>query len=175
MIERLALGDQALDGAGRIGGLQQRTIGPPPDPAHDDIGIGLEPDRDRLTADAVASLFAQESAAAGGDHPGAAVEQPGDHPRLAIPEVRLAMDLENVRYRHAGGLLDFGIGIEKRKPQPRREPPSDGGFAGAHHAHQHDRTAPQRRDDRGLLGCIGGGRCGHLGHQKLFCGGVPLL
>ena len=98
-----------------------------------------------LSLDAAAGLLAHEGAAAGGEHRRPAVEQPRDHPRLAIPEMRLAMGFENVRYRHAGRRLDLGIGIEKRQPQPRRQPPSDGGLAGTHHAHQHDRTRPQRR------------------------------
>ena len=145
LIDRLALLDQAPDGGGGIGGLQQRTVGAALHPAHDDIGIGLEPDRDRLVADAAAGLLAHEGAAAGREHGRTAVEQPRDHPRLAVPEMRLAMGFENVRDRHAGRRLDLGIGVEKRQPQPRRQPPPDGGFAGAHHADQHDRTRSQRR------------------------------
>ncbi len=48
---------------------------------------------------------------------GPLVEQPRDHPRLAIPEMRLTMGFENVRDRHAGRGLDLGIGVEKRQPQ----------------------------------------------------------
>ena len=154
LINRLAFPDQALDGRGRIGGLQQRTVGAALDPAHDDVGIGLEPDRNRLVADAVAGLLAHERAAAGRQHAGPAIEQPRDHPRLAVPEMRLAMGLENVRDRHPGRGLDLGIGVEKRQPQPRRQPPPDGGLAGAHHAHQHDRARSQRRGDLGLLGAL---------------------
>ena len=158
LIDRRAFLDQTLNGRGRIGGLQQRAIGPALHPLHDDIGIGLEPDRDRPGMDAMTGLLAHEGAAAGRDHAGAAIEQPRDHPRLAVPKMRLAMGLENVRYRHPGRRLDLQIGVEKRQPQPRRQPPSDGGFAGAHHAHKHDRTRSQRRRYLGLLGCAGAGR-----------------
>src|SRR5204862_7441747 len=58
LIDRLALAEQAVDGAFGIGGLQQRTVGTPPHPAHDHFGIGLEPDRDRLVADAAARVLA---------------------------------------------------------------------------------------------------------------------
>ena len=165
LIDRLALLDQAPDGGGGIGGLQQRAVGAPLHPLHDDIGIGLEPDRDRLVADTVAGLLAHEGAAAGRQHRRAAVEQPRDHPRLAVPEMRLAMGLEDIRDRHAGRRLDLGIGVEKRQPQPRRQPPSDGGFAGAHHPHQHDRPRPQRGRDLGLGGYGGAGRWSGLGHR----------
>jgi len=152
LVERLAFADQALDGRGRIRGLQQRPVRAAPDPAHDGVDIGLEPDRDGLAANAVAGFLAQESAAAGREYIWAAVEQPRDHPRFAVPEMRLAMGFENIRDRHARGRLDLGIGVEKRQPQPRRQPPPDGRLARPHHAHQHDRTRSQRRKDFGLRG-----------------------
>src|SRR6266852_7696346 len=101
LIDRFALLDQTPDGRGGIGGLQQRAVGTAPHPAHDDIGIRLEPDRDRFVANTITGLLAHEGAAAGREHGGAAVEQPRNHPRLAVPEIRLAMGFENVRYRHA--------------------------------------------------------------------------
>ena len=174
-VDRLARFEQAADGRCRVRGLQQRPVGAAPDALHDHVDVGLEPDRDRLVADAVAGLLAHEGAAAGGDHGRAAVEQPRDHPRLAIPEIRLAMGFENIRDRHAGRRLDLDIGIEKRQAQPGRQPPADGRLAGAHHADQHDRTPSQRRRDVGLLGGARVCRCGGLGHQKLcdFAGFAP--
>ena len=105
-----------------------------------------------LSRDAVAGFLAHEGAAAGGDHRRAVVEQACDHPRLAIPKMRLAMGLKNVRDRHPGRRLDLGIGVEERQPQPGRQPPADGGFAGAHHADQHDAARAQRRREGGVLG-----------------------
>ena len=50
--------------------------------------------------------------------------------------------------------------------KPRREPPADRGLAGAHHAHQHDRALPERRDNRGLRGRSLHEQCGFLvGHD----------
>ena len=138
LIKRLAFGDQTFNCRSRIRGLQQRAIGAALDPAHDGVDIRLEPDRDRPEADPVAGFLAQESTAAGRKHACSAVEQPRDHPRLAIPEMRLAMGFENIGNRHPGGGLDLGIGVEKRQPQPRRQSATDGGLAGSHHADHHD-------------------------------------
>ena len=97
LIDRFALLDQAPDGRGGIGGLQQRAVGAALDAPQDGVGVGLEPDRNRLGADAVAGFLAHEGAAAGGEHAGTAVEQPRDHARLAVAEMRLAMGLEDIR------------------------------------------------------------------------------
>ena len=164
-IDRLALAEQAVDGAFGIGGLQQRPVGAPPHPAHDHLGIGLEPDRDRLVADTVARLLAHEGAAAGRDHRRAAVEQPRDHPRLAVAEMRLAMGLENVGDRHARRGLDLGIGIDKGQLEPGRHPPPDGGLAGPHHADQHDAARAERGRDLGIGRQVLGRRRGGVGHQ----------
>ena len=175
-VDRLARFEQTADGRDRILGLQQRPVGAALDALHDDVDIRLEPDRDRLVADAVAGLLAHEGAAAGGDHGRAAIEQPRDHPRLAVAEIRLAMGREDFRNGHTGmGRLDLDIGVEKRQAQPGRQPPADGGLAGAHHADQHDRTPSQSRRDVGLLGGARLCRCGGLGHQKLcgFAGLAP--
>ncbi len=164
LINRLAFTEQTPDGRFGVRRLQQRAVGAALDPAHDDLGIGLEPDRDRLVANPISGFLAHERAAAGRDYAWAVVEQSRDHPRLAVPEIRLAASLENIRDRHACRGLDFGIGVQKRQPQPRRQPPSDGGFAGPHHPHQHDRTRSQRRGNFGVLGCAGAGRYGCLRH-----------
>jgi len=48
----------------------------------------------------------------------------------------------------AGGLLDLGVGIDKRHAKPDAESAADRGFADPHHADQHDRTTPQARQDQ---------------------------
>ena len=131
----------------------ERPIGATLDALHDHVGIRLEPDRHRFLADPLPGLLAlREGSAARGDDRRSAVEQPGDHPRLAIPEIGLAMCQENVRYRHAGRRLDLDIGVEKRQPQPCRQPAADRGFAGAHHADQHNGTLAQGGRNLGFLG-----------------------
>ena len=59
-------------------------------------------------------------------------------------------DGENIRDGHAGGLLDLGVGVDERDAEPLRQPPPDRRLAGAHHADQHDRAPPERRDHGGL-------------------------
>ena len=63
--------------------------------------------------------------------------------RLAGAEIRLAVGGEDLRDRHAGGLLDLGVGIDERQAEARRQPAADRRLAGAHHADQHDRARPQ--------------------------------
>ena len=105
----------------------------------------------RLRRDAAPRLLAHEGAAAGRQHDRPAVEQARDH---AAPRRR-----ENTARR--GARRSPGWSYRRRprsrlsastKPQaePRRQPPADGRLADAHHADQHDRTRPQRRQDVGL-------------------------
>jgi len=63
------------------------------------------------------------------------------------------MGFENVRDRHAGRRLDLGIRVKERQAQPRREAPADRGFAGSHHADEHNESRSQRGQNFGLAGC----------------------
>src|SRR6202000_704691 len=99
-------------------GLQQRSVGAAFDPAQDHVGVSLEPDRNGLAMDALAGLVAHHGAAARRDPAGTAIEQTRDPPRLAVPEIWLAIGLENVRDRHAVCGLDLGVRIDKAKLQP---------------------------------------------------------
>ena len=60
------------------------------------------------------------------------------------------MRRENLRDAHPGRRFNLGIGVHEGEPEPRSEPPSNRRFAGAHHAHKHDRAPPERRHDRRL-------------------------
>src|SRR5260370_1299922 len=123
------------DGGFRVLGLQRRPVGAALHALNEDIRIRLQPDRSGLAANAMAGLFAHEGAAAGGQHGGTAVEQPRDHPRLAVPEIRLAVSRENLRNGHAGmSQLDFPLRPEKPPPPPRRRPPPPSGFPRPHPA-----------------------------------------
>ena len=102
-------------------------------------------------ADAGAGLGIHEGAAAGRQHLRAAVEQARDHARLAGAEVGLAIGGEDFRDGHAGRRLDLGVGIDEGDAEALRQPAADRGLARPHHADEHDRTPPERREQRGLL------------------------
>ena len=152
LVDGLALGDKTPDCRGRICGLQQRPIGAAPDPAQDHLGIRLEPDGDRPLADTRARLLAQHGAAAGREHNRRSTQQPRDHPRLAVAEMRLAVGFENFGNRHSGGEFNLGVGVDEGHRKARCETPPDGGLAGPHHADEHQRASTEPRDDRGLRG-----------------------
>ena len=72
-----------------------------------------------------AGIRVHHGAAAGRQHLRTAVEQTRDHAGFAAAETRLAVTRENIGNGHAGGLFDFGIGIDKGQPEPGAEAPAD--------------------------------------------------
>ena len=85
--------------------------------------------------DARPGLRIHEGAAAGRQHMHGIVEQPQDHPPLALAEALLAMALEDLGDGAAGRRLDLLVGIDEAKLQPLRQALADAGLA---HAHQPD-------------------------------------
>ena len=104
-------------------------------------------------ADAGAGLGVHVGAAAGRQHLRAAVEQARDHARFAGAEIRLAIGGEDLRDGHAGSRLDLGVRIDEADAEPLRQPPADRGLARSHHADEHDRAPPERREQRALVRC----------------------
>ena len=103
-------------------GLQQRTVVPRRlmrRISTSTVGLAAR-SRCPWRAIARAGLRIHERAAAGRQHLRPALQQPRDHARLAGAEIRLAVGREDIRDRHAGGLLDLGIGIDERNAEPRR-------------------------------------------------------
>ena len=119
-VDRVADLGQLVERLARIAAAQQRAGVAPPDPVGEHRGIGIEPDRQRRFEDQRARLVVDEGAAAGRDHLGRAVDQPGDHAALPVAEMRLAEALEDIGDRHAGRRLDLLIGIDKGQPHPLR-------------------------------------------------------
>ena len=74
---------------------------------------------------------------------GPSLQQAGDDPPLAVAEIGLAVDREDVRDRHAGRGLDLVVGVAERQVEPLREPAADGALSGAHQADEHDRALCQ--------------------------------
>ena len=62
-----------------------------------------------------------------------------------------------------GLITDLAVGIDERDVETLGQTPPNRGFAGAHHADQHDRTPLERRHDGGLRGR----RTGDLLHDPL--------
>ena len=76
---------------------------------------------------------------------GPVLQQAGDDPPLAVAEVGLAVDREDVRDRHAGGRLDLVVGVAEGQAEALREAAADGALAGAHQADEHDRARAEPR------------------------------
>jgi hypothetical protein len=98
--------------------------------------------------DEIAGFLIHDSPAAGRQHLRPVIQQPRNHAHFAGAKIALAVLVEDFRDGHAGGAFDFGVGIDKRNPQPGGEPAADRRLAGAHHADQHDSAPPKRADDR---------------------------
>src|SRR4029077_11651741 len=89
-----------------------------------------------------------------GSPPGAKISGIGN--RAPAP-----ISISGGRHRKHSPATALETGVEKRQPQPRRQPAADGGFARPHHADQHDRPRSQGGRDLGLLGGAGGLTWGH--------------
>ena len=120
---------------------KQRPRLKPPGPIGKQVDGCIEPDRDRPVVEQFARARVDENLAAGGDNPDLVVDKPRDQPPFAIPEIRLAESLENLRWRIAGGA--FGnrrVRIDERQAQTLCQAPADRRLAGTHQAYKDDRT-----------------------------------
>ena len=90
------------------------------------------------------------------------LDQPGDHPALAVAEIGLAESLEDLGDGHPRGFLDLLVGIDESEVQRRGKALADAGLADAHHADQHHRPVnpPRQRLDFA---------CGRRGAVDLHC------
>jgi hypothetical protein len=142
-VDRVARSHQPLHGCFGII-HQQRAIVLLQHAPHQQGQLCLEPDRDAGAADVLARLRNNEGAPAGGQHLRPGGEEAGDYPALAVPEVGLAVILEDVRDGLAGGPLDLLVGIDERHAKARCQAAADRGLAAAGHADQDDRPFSQR-------------------------------
>ena len=174
-IDRIALGHQLADALRRVA-LQHRAVGGGAalDAPHQHLEIGLEPDRDALLARCAARVSAFMKA----PPPVAStcwpcVEQAGDHARLAGAEIGLAIAGEDFRDGHAGRRLDLGVRIDERQAEPLRQPAADRGLARAHHADEHDRAPPERRQQVRPLAVRQPRHARHFAHRCSSSGRRP--
>ena len=63
----------------------------------------------------------------------------GDHPPLAVAEMRFAEPLENLGDAEPGRRLDLRVGVDEGKAEPLRQPPPDRRLARAHQPDERDR------------------------------------
>jgi hypothetical protein len=95
-----------------------------------------------------------EGTAAGRQHLWPTFQQPGDHTRLAGAEIRLTVLGKDIADAHSRRLLDFNVGIGEGQAEPLRQLAPNGGFAGAHHADQHQRPIAKGSNHPGIrFGC----------------------
>ena len=73
------------------------------------------------------------------------LQQPGDDLGLAGAEIGFAVGREDVLDAHAGRFFHLFVAIDEVAAEAACQPAADGGLAGAHHAHQHDRPAAEPR------------------------------
>src|ERR1044072_7268521 len=76
------------------------------------------------------------------------VQQPRDHPPLAVAELRLAALGEQLADAAPGAALDLGVGVLERHAEDGRETASDGGFSHTHQADKGYGAAAQGRARR---------------------------
>ena len=78
-----------------------------------------------------------EGAAAGGDDPDVAFDQPRDQPALAVAEIALAVAFEHLGGRIAGGVLDLGVAVDEGQAEPLGQAPPDRRLPDPHQPDQH--------------------------------------
>ncbi len=125
----------------RILAGEQGAVVAPADAASEHRKVGLQPYRGGLGRDQGSGLRVDERAPAGGQYVGRTIEQPGDHPALAVAERRFAILLEDVDDGPSGRHLDLGVGILERHGQGAGEAAADAGLAHAHESDQGDGPA----------------------------------
>src|SRR3989338_23236 len=98
--------------------------------------VCLQVDDDTVLSHQFTTLFRQHRAAAGCQNHVVALHQIANGRSFALAKAGLALDVENMRDRHAGALLDFLVAVHKDLAQMFGQRSPHGGFARAHHAHQ---------------------------------------
>ena len=96
-IDRIAFIDEPLHCRAGVTLFQQRAVVAAGHTAHQDVKIGAQPDRCAARGDVPARARVHESAAAGGQHFRAFVQQTGNDAAFAFAEGSLAAAFENFR------------------------------------------------------------------------------
>ena len=123
-----------------IRGPEERTRVAAACPVGQHLDRRIEPDGDRAFVEDSAGAGIDERPAAGRDDSNLSFDQASDQAPLAVAKIGFAVALEHFGGRKTGGILDFGIAVDKGQAEPPGETPADGRFAGAHQADEDDRA-----------------------------------
>jgi hypothetical protein len=108
--------------------------------------VSRQPDRDCLFLEQLAGWFLDKSAAAGRDHAGALIEQPGDDSPFAVAELGFPELCEHLAGGQPARIADRIVAVDEVQFQPFGEPPPDCGLASTHHSDKRDRTVETRNE-----------------------------
>ena len=135
----------------RLGTVEQGSMGLPSDPTGEEGRAGVEEDDGEVaSAHACAVVRAQHESAAARDHARLVMlEQLLERVGLQVAEGPLAVVLEDVSDGAISDLLQRSVSIHEVPIETRREPPTDGGLAGAHQAHEDDMASHRASVERG--------------------------
>ena len=100
-IKWVPFGHQSLHRGFGVNVRQQRAVVALAHPAHQNIEVGLQPDRDAMAGDLRPRLRGSEGAAAGGQHALALAQQARHHTALSVAEIGLAVPRKNISDGHA--------------------------------------------------------------------------
>ena len=137
-IERLALGEQALQGGAPVALLQQRAAPVARGAVVQVFHRAVQVDDGAALAQCAPVLLAQHHAAAGGEHDAVTLGEFVDHRDLAVTEAGLALYVEDPGDLCARTILDDVIRIEEGATERVSEVPADRGLAGTHEADKED-------------------------------------
>ena len=125
----------------RLPCLQQRAIVAARGALGQHVDRGVEPDGNRALVEQFAGAWIDEGAAAGGDDPDVAIDQPRDQPALAVAEIMFAIAFEQTSAALAPAASSIATSLSTNgRPRRLRQAPADGRLAGAHQADEHDRS-----------------------------------
>jgi hypothetical protein len=137
-IERMTYGEQFLQFAQGIAGLQQRTVLVVAGAHIQFVRLAAQVDDGAAALEVLAVVRAQYRAAAGGQHDARPLAQFIDHRRLTPAEAFLALQFEDGRNGHAATLDDGVVGIDELHLPALGQQLADGGLAGTHEADEKD-------------------------------------
>ena len=139
LVGRAALFRQALEGRFGILRAEQRTRVAPRGALGEDVDRRVEPDRDCALVEQFAGARIDEGAAAGRDDSHLALDQACHQSPLPVAKILLAEAFIDFGGGESRRVLDRGIAVDERQPEPLGEPPADRRFSHSHQPHQHDR------------------------------------
>lgn len=104
------------------------------------LQIGIEPDGEATFKDELAGSLVHEGTAASSNHLGRSFEQTRDHAPFAVAKPRFPEQIEDFRNGVIRCSLDLFVRIHEGQIQALGKTAANGRLAGAHEAHEDDRS-----------------------------------